>query len=280
MSESANEVLKIDVDAVLRDRVPRLYRYIPDAVIRWLERFICQERMNSLLRANADREGVDFARGVLHDLGISYETSGRLPQDSRVIIVSNHPLGGLDGLVLADFVASHYGRKDIGFVVNDLLNAVKPLQSIFLPVNKFGKQSRIDARALDEAFASDRPIIMFPAGLVSRRNDAGLVRDLRWQKMVVNKALEYKRQIIPLHFDGENSTFFYKFARIRTKLGMKFNIEMICLPGEIFKAEGARFNLTIGEPILPSALRGGKEAREQADELCRAVYRLVNQQWQ
>lgn len=277
--ESNGQTLKIDVDAVLRQRIPGVSRFIPRFAVRWLERVICQDRMNELLRANGDRKGVEFARGVLADLGISYDVTGKLPEDPRVIIASNHPLGGLDGLVLSDFVAREYGRNDIRFVVNDLLTAVTPLNDIFLSVNKHGKQSREAAEALERAFESDSPVIMFPAGLVSRRNGRGEVRDLQWQKMIVTKAKEYERKIVPLHFSGENSSFFYKFARLRTRMGLKFNFEMILLPGEIFRSEGSRYRLTVGRGIEPSELRGGKEASRQAEELCRSVYRLVDKEW-
>ncbi|MBD5251098.1 MAG: glycerol acyltransferase [Bacteroides sp.] len=271
--------MRIDVDAVLRSRVPSLYRFIPGAVVRWLERTICQDRLNELLTGNAHADGVDFATGVLSDMGISYDVKGSLPASSRVIIASNHPLGGLDGLVLADFVGRAYGRKDIGFVVNDLLAAVAPLRSIFLAVNKHGKQSRQAVERLDRAMESDMPIVMFPAGLVSRRNSRGEIRDLQWQKMVVNKAIETGRDIVPLHFSGENSAFFYNFARWRAKLGLKFNIEMIYLPQELVKSEGKHFTITVGEPVSHTSLRGGKESAVTASQICRRVYGLVNQEW-
>ncbi len=271
--------MRIDVDAVLRSRVPSLYRFIPGAAVRWLERTICQDRLNELLTHNADADGVDFARGVLADMGVTYSVKGELPASSRVIITSNHPLGGLDGLVLADFVGTTYGRKDIGFVVNDLLAAVAPLRNIFLAVNKHGKQSREAVERLDKAMESDMPIVMFPAGLVSRRNSRGEIRDLQWQKMVVNKAIETRRDIVPLHFSGENSAFFYNFARWRAKLGLKFNIEMIYLPRELVRSEGKHFTLTVGEPVSYSSLRGGKESAATAAQLCRQVYGLVNQEW-
>lgn len=271
--------MRIDVDAVLRSRVPSLYRFIPGAAVSWLERTICQDRLNQLLTSNAGSDGVDFARGVLADMGVTYSVNGQLPSSPRVIIASNHPLGGLDGLVLADFVGRAYDRKDIGFVVNDILGAVEPLRSIFLAVNKHGAQSRQAVERLDNAMESDMPIVMFPAGLVSRRNSRGEIRDLQWQKMVVNKAIETGRDIVPLHFSGENSAFFYNFARWRVRLGLKFNIEMIYLPREFVRSEGKHFTITVGEPISYRSLKGGKESAATATGLCRAVYGLVNQEW-
>ena len=270
------EALEINVDTVLRTRVAKYYKFIPKFLIRWLERTICQEEMNGILSRNADKEGVDFCRAALSDLDVSYTVTGSLPEDGRrVIIVSNHPLGGLDGLVLADMVSKAYNdERKVRFVVNDLLNFVKPLNPIFLGVNKHGAQSRDASKRLEDAFASDAQIIMFPAGLVSRKQDDGEISDLRWHKMVIQKAISSHRDIIPLYFNGVNSQFFYKFARLRTRLGLKFNIEMIYLPREIFKRNDRSFQITIGKPVSWESLRGGTHAQEEADRLRETVYNL------
>lgn len=268
--------MKIDVDEVLRLRAPKYYRLIPRAVVRGLERFIRQDRMNRILADNAHLSGVDFAEGVLKDLGVTYAIEGEFdPTNRRVLFVSNHPLGGLDGLVLASAVKKLYGGDDrVKFVVNDLLTFVEPLRPIFLGVNTHGAQSHGAASDIDASFAGDDPIVMFPAGLVSRKQPDGSIADLRWHKMAVNKAISHKRDIIPLHFSGENSKFFYNFARIRTRLGLKFNFEMVRLPAEVFLSEGKQFTITLGQPVKWEELKGGKEAQAQADRLRETVYGL------
>lgn len=275
--ESEKKPMRIDIDEVLRTRVPRHYRFIPRFLIRALENIVCQEKLNWLLTHNASKTGVDFCKGVIDDLEVKYNVYGSLPaDDTRVIIVSNHPLGGLDGMVLADMVSRQYGgRKGVKFVVNDLLTFVEPLRPIFLGVNKHGKQSRESAARLEDAFMGDDPMVMFPAGLVSRRGTDGVIADLRWNKMVVNKAVSSKRNIIPLHFGGQNSRFFYKFAQLRARLGLKFNIEMIRLPREVFESAGKTFDVHIGKPIPWESLRTGSEAQTQADLLRDEVYRLA-----
>ncbi len=275
--ESEKKPMRIDIDEVLRTRVPRHYRFIPRFLIRALENIVCQEKLNWLLTHNASKTGVDFCKGVIDDLEVKYNVYGSLPaDDTRVIIVSNHPLGGLDGMVLADMVSRQYGgRKGVKFVVNDLLTFVEPLRPIFLGVNKHGKQSRESAARLEDAFMGNDPMVMFPAGLVSRRGTDGVIADLRWNKMVVNKAVSSKRNIIPLHFGGQNSRFFYKFAQLRARLGLKFNIEMIRLPREVFESAGKTFDIHIGKPIPWESLRTGSEAQTQADLLRDEVYRLA-----
>jgi putative hemolysin len=273
-------LMKIDVDGVLRQRIPRYYRYIPRFIIKWLERTICQDRMNELMEKNKSKTNAEFCAGVLESLNISYEVIGEenLPpvENRRVVIVSNHPLGALDGMTMIDYITKRYGGN-VKFVVNDLLMAIKPLNGVFLPINKHGKQSRNSSNAIDEAMAGNDPIIIFPAGLCSRRQPDGTICDLEWRKMFVNKSVEYQRDVIPMYFDAENSSFFYKFAKLRMRLGIKFNIEMIYLPREIFRSENAKFLIKVGKPISWSTLNSGKHASTQASKIKSIVYNLKNQ---
>lgn len=267
-SNEKDDVIEIDVDAVVRERLPRYYRFIPRALTRWLERIICQRELNEMLRVNRGKRGAEFCRGVIGHLDIDYRVEGEenLPADGRVIFVSNHPLGGLDGMILIDMLSRRYG-PGVRFVVNDLLMAVEPLREVFLPVNKHGKQSRESTVAIDEAFAGPAPIIVFPAGLVSRKGSDGRVADLKWHKMFVNKAIASRRDVIPLHFSGRNSKFFYNFAKLRTRLGIPVNLEMVRLPAEVFRCRGSRFVITAGRAVEWTALRGGSGASAQADEI-------------
>ncbi len=277
--EGNNEIkgpLEINVGEVLRQRIPRYWRFIPRGLVRWLERTVCQDELNRLLRDNFPRRDADFCRGVLDDLGVTvnFHNLDNLPpkEQTRVLFVSNHPLGGLDGMALIDFVRTYYVVAP-RFIVNDLLNAVEPLSDTFIPVNKHGAQSREAILRLDDAFASDAPLLMFPAGLVSRRGKKGVVADLEWQKMFVAKARQYGRDIIPLHFYGENSSFFYKFAKFRRRIGLKFNIEMIYLPREVFRSKGKTFDVVVGKPIPHASLDDMPPARK-AQQIRQMVYAL------
>lgn len=275
-NEEKKRPLEINIGEVLRQRLPRYSRMIPRCVVRSLERTVCQDELNRLLRENFPRRGADFCRGVLDDLGVTvrFHNTGNLPpkEHKRVLFVSNHPLGGLDGMALIDFVRDYYGVEP-RFIVNDLLTAIEPLSDTFIPVNKHGSQSRQAIEALDEAFASDVPLLMFPAGLVSRCGKKGVVADLEWQKMFVTKARRYARDIIPLHFYGENSSFFYKFAKFRRRLGLKFNIEMIYLPREVFRSRGKTFDVVVGEPVSHASL-GDMSPRDKAQQIRQQVYAL------
>lgn len=258
------ELVKIDVDKVLRTRLPKHYRYIPRFLVRWLERTICQDRLNTILEKMADKNSVDAATVALDEMGITVNASGldELPQ-GRYMFVSNHPLGGLDGLALISLLGNRYERN-IKFLVNDLLMAVTPLRGVFLPVNKYGRQSREAANEIDVALSSDNQIITFPAGLCSRMQPDGSIADLPWQKAAVVHAVNYQRDIVPIYFDARNSSFFYRFAKWRKRLGIKFNIELIFLPKEMLKQSGSTLHFVVGKPIAWSSLDANAPKREAA----------------
>lgn len=270
-------LITIDLQSIVRSRLGRGSRFVPTALVRWLERVVRQDELNALLRSNYPREGADFCRGVLSDLDVKVDVvdSDLLPPPSqrRVMIVCNHPLGGLDGMALIDYFSRYYGGK-LHFLVNDLLMAVSPLAPVFLPVNKHGSQSRLAIEAIDSALAGPDPVIIFPAGLVSRSSGKGEVCDLEWKKMFVNKAIASRRDIVPVHFSGANSPGFYSLARWRKRLGVKFNVEMLFLPREVFRSRGKRFTVTCGSPIAWSSLAGGAGAQAQADRIKQTVYSL------
>lgn len=256
---SSTGPINIDLGAVLRER--KATRCVPGFVVSWLKRLIRQDELNDMLREVYPARGADFCRLVLQHLGVSVAVSheDRLlaPEQRRVIYVSNHPLGGLDGMALIDWATRRHGLEP-RFIVNDLLMAVEPLREVFLPINKHGGQSRASIAAIDRAFADDRPVIIFPAGLCSRRR-GGVVADLEWKKMFVQKARQTGRPIIPLHFKGRNSSRFYRLANLRERLGIKLNVEMALLPGEIFKARGKEFEIVCGTPIDSATLMGDAE---------------------
>ncbi len=174
---------------------------------------------------------------------------------------------------LIHIIGKHYGCEPL-FVVNDLLMAVEPLREVFLPINKHGAQSRQSYDGIEAAMASDRPVIIFPAGMCSRRR-SGKVVDLQWRKMFVQKARAYGRDIVPLHFDARNSRRFYTLASLRERLGIKFNAEMILLPSELIKAKGSTFTISVGQPVLSQSLSSDLNA--EVERLRQATYSMAPQ---
>lgn len=270
-----DRLIQIDIGRELSQKLGRRARYVPRILVKAIERLIRQDELNDLLVRNFPRRGAEFCEGVLDTLGVKLEVkdAARLPASPRCIIASNHPLGGLDGMSMIAWLHRHYNCP-VHFVVNDLLMAVDPLRDCFVPINKHGAQSRGAAKLIDEVLAGDDPVVIYPAGLVSRLGDDGKIADLEWRKMVVNKAIESRRDIVPVHFAGENSPSFYRWARRRLRLGIKFNFEMVLLPRELFRARGKTFTLTCGDPIAWQSLRGGRDAAAEAARIRNIVYSL------
>jgi len=256
-----NDILSIDVKKVIAGKAGSKARLVPNFIINYLKRIVHQDEINGLLYKYHDKTGVDFAKAVLSDMGISYNIHHDTLTDlnRRYIFVSNHPLGGLDGMVLISYLGDKFG--DLKFVVNDLLMHIKPLEPIFVPINKYGKMRQENAKRIFEAYNSDAQILNFPAGLCSRKIK-GEITDLKWKKSFISKAIECERDIVPIFFSGRNSNFFYRLANIRKALRIKFNIETLYLPDEMFRQNGCTFDIYMGEPIPYTHLKDGRSAAE------------------
>ena len=166
----------------------------------------------------------------------------------------------------------HYDEK-IKYLVNDLLMNIPQLKSLFIPINKTGRQAKNLPRQVDEAFKSENHILMFPAGICSRRTN-GVIRDLEWKKTFITKSVQTQRDVVPIHFDGRNSDFFYNLANINKMLGLKFNIAMLYLADEMFKNRGQKFKVTIGKPIAWETFDKSRTPAEWAQYVQDVVYSL------
>ena len=259
-------VTKIDIKQVLAQKGPKASRKIPGFIVDYLIRTVHQEELNDILTRYHDKEGVDFMRELIgyFDLTLDLVHAENIPTEGRYIFASNHPLGGLDGICLSAVIGSRFEGR-IKYPVNDLLLYLSNLKSIFVPINKHGTQGKDNARMLEEAFASDDQIITFPAGLCSRKI-GGKIQDLEWKKSFIQKAVQYKRDIVPVYFDGKNSNFFYNLARIRKALGIKMNYEMIYLPDEMFRSKH--------KTIPWQTFDNSKKPAEWAEWIKNKVYKL------
>ena len=265
----------LDLDKVLQEKAPGIYNKAPRFIINYLKRKIHLDELNEILTIYADKYGVDFMEAVVGYFGLKLDVQGldNTPADGRYIFASNHPLGGLDGICLSAVIGKKFDKK-IKYVVNDVLYFIKNLQPIFLPVNKYGKQSKEKTATINEAYNSSDQIITFPAGLCSRK-EKGRIYDLPWQKNFIQKAIESKRDIVPVHFEGKNSNFFYRFANIRKRLDIKFNIELIFLPDEMFKNKSETFFITVGEPIPYTLFDNTRTTRQWAEYVKEKSYSLA-----
>jgi len=275
MAENNEEVKKklIDVDEVFKKKNPGVYRLIPGFVMSYIKRVVHQDDLNEFLWKLRNKKGLEFVSGALGLFGIKYTVidEHHLPRSGRFIFIGNHPLGGLDGMVLMDVVGKHF--SELRSISNDLLLNLENMKMLFLPVNKHGRQTTEYYKLLESEFESDAQILNFPAGLCSRKIK-GRIYDLEWKKSFVKKAIQHKRDIVPVYFEGRNSNFFYNLANIRKFFGIKSNIEMFYLVDEMFKQKGKKITIIVGETIPYTSLDSSKTHQEWADYIKKLVYGL------
>jgi len=239
----------ISIKDLFMDKNPKVGRWIPGFVYRFLSRILRIDFMNDpILYNHGYKKDVEFARASIEAFNVTLEVKGRehLPTEGRYIFVANHPLGGFDGMMIISELSRNYPHMKV--LVNDLLTNIKNMDGIFVPINKHGAQATENVRRINALFESDQQIMTFPAGLVSRRKK-GEIRDAEWQKSIITKARGTKRDIIPIHVTGRCSNFFYNLANLRKFLGIKANLEMFFLPNESYKHRNKHFVITFGKPI-------------------------------
>jgi len=239
---------KIDLEEVLRKKNPRLLKMLPGFVLSYIKRIIHQEELNVFLEKTKDVYAHDFVSAAMKNFQVNVICEGieNIPEHGGCIVACNHPLGGLDGIAVMNEIGKR--RKDIKALVNDILMNLENLSSLLIPINKHAKNAAENLRQIDLAYASEECIIVFPAGLVSRRQK-GIIKDLEWKKSFISKATKYQRNVIPIHVEARNSNFFYNLASLRKMLGIKANIEMFYLVDEVYRQKGKFIKFTIGKPI-------------------------------
>lgn len=274
MNNQEGKVPNIDIDRVIADKSEKAAGLIPGFVKAYIKRIVHQDEINAFMEQAGNLRGWEFANAVLKRLSVTYSISytdrAKIKEHGRYIFVSNHPLGGLDGLAL---ISAFGAGNNIKFVVNDFLMYITPLSDIFVPVNKVGAMGKNYAESFNRAYESERDILYFPAGLCSRLIK-GRIEDLEWKSSFVKQALRYNREIVPIYFSGKNSLFFYRLAKLRKFLGIKFNIEMLFLPDEMFKQTDSHFNIIVGEPITIEEIRKLSEMEDGTRNLKRCASKI------
>lgn len=274
-------MLQFDIRTVLKQKAPNAH--VPGFLIRYLERIAHIKQMNAFLRKYPDVKNYDFIRLVLdEELGCSASIDGieNIPTDGKpLIFASNHPLGGLDGMIIAQMIhesrSSRGDSRPLKVIVNDLLMFMEPLAGLWAPVNKVGRLTKEQAQQQHALWESETDVLTFPAGICSRlqRIDGKWqIQDFEWQKNFIQRAREYQRDIVPIYFEGRNSKFFYTLAYIRKLLHIKLNIEMLYLVDEMYGAHGKHFKVHVLPPISYTSLDTSKSPREWAAYIKQIVY--------
>lgn len=267
----------IDIDAILQSKMGNKAKRVPRFVVNWLKRIVHQDEINGFLWDARDLQGTPWLKAGLEFLNNKIIVKGEenLPDANdgkRYTFVSNHPLGGCDGIAIGSIIGEKY-NDNFRYLVNDLLMNLPGLAPLCIPINKTGKQSRDFPAMVEAGFSSDHHMVMFPAGLCSRKIN-GEIHDLPWSKTFITKSVQTQRDVVPMYFSGQNSEKFYRIANICKALHIKFNIAMLYLADEMFKNRGKTFEVTFGKPIPWQTFDKSRKPKEWAQYVQDEVYKL------
>jgi 1-acyl-sn-glycerol-3-phosphate acyltransferase len=263
----------IDIDKVIKDKNPKLLTILPKFIINYIKRVVHEDDVNEILHDLKDVHDYEFCAALINRLNIKINVSGleNIPKDGGFIFASNHPLGGMDAMALVTVIEPY--RKDVKFIVNDILLNIKNLNGIFTGVNKHGGNTKNSLKLVDDLFASDRAVFVFPAGMVSRRKN-GVIADLEWKKTFITRAKKHNKPIVPVNVEGSLTNFFYRLSNLRMALGVKTNLEMFYLSDESFKQQDKTLNIVFGKPIPASHFDATKSDKEWSKWMQNKVHEM------
>lgn len=275
-SEKTIPFKPINIREVFLKKNPKLAKKLPGFVYRYINRIIHIEELNELLSNHGNEKGIEFANSMVKEFNVHQTLIGaeNIPTSGRFIFVSNHPLGGFDSLLILGNL--HRMLGEVVTLVNDILMNITQLHSIFVPLNKHGGHPKALIKQLHDTYSSDKQILIFPSGFASRLIK-GKIQDYNWKKHFIAKAIEYERDVIPVHVSGQNSNFFYRLGRFRAFLGIKWNLEMFFLADETFRHKNQNFTITFGKPISYKHFDSSKTLDQWAADVRDIVYRLPNE---
>ncbi len=276
-TESQESVKRIDIKEMFSQKNPGLAKKLPGFVYRYINRIMHIEEINEIIEKHGEERGIEFARSVVKHFNVHETINGleNIPPDGRFIFASNHPLGGFDALLILCNIDRILGETKT--LVNDVLMSIPQLKPIFVPLNKHGGHSKDVIKQIHEVYSSSNQILIFPSGFASRKIK-GVIQDFEWKKHFIAKAIEYQRDVIPIHVSGQNSNCFYNLANFRVFFKLKWNLEMFFLADEFFRQKNQRFTITFGKPIPYTQFDKSKTHDQWAAEVRDIVYKLPIQQ--
>lgn len=263
----------IDIEKVIASKNPRLVKWMPGFVLRYLKRILHEDEVNKGIEENKDNYGYDFCVSIIKRFEIQVKSEGleNIPESGGAIFACNHPLGGFDALAIVQ--EAHAKRTDIKFVVNDILLNLHSLKGMFVGVNKHGTNTKDSLEELNKLFESEQAVFVFPAGLVSRKI-SGNVEDLEWKKTFITRSKKFHRPVIPVYIDGKLSKRFYRIYKFRKFFRIKANIEMLYLVDELFRQKGQTITIRFGKPISWETFDRSKSDPDWAEWVKRKVYEM------
>ncbi len=267
----------INIDKILRDKMGAKAKFVPPFAVNWLKRILHEDEVNQFLWDSRGLSGTEWLTECVRYLDMTLQIEGleNLPDkdDGKLYtFVSNHPLGGQDGVALGSIIGKHYDGR-FRYLVNDLLLNLPGLKPVSIGINKTGKQSRDFPRMVDAGVKIVNHIFLLPAGQ-KISNIKGNIEELYWNKTFITKSVEYQRDVVPIFFGGRNSDRFYRIAHFSDKYVKKVNIAMLFLVDEMYRNVGKTFRVAIGKPIPWQTFDKSRTSMEWAKFVEDMVYEL------
>ncbi len=233
--------------------------------------------LNKIYNRNKHLEKLEFLNGILGEFQIKFEIPEedlkRLPKDGAYITVSNHPLGGIDGILLLKLMLEQ--REDFKIIANFLLHRIEPLKPYIMPVNPF--EDRKDVKSSIAGFKNaithlrdGHPLGVFPAGEVSTYKDGKLLVDKPWEEAAMKLIKKAEVPVVPIYFHAKNSSLFYKLSRISD------TFRTAKLPSELLTQKRRTIKVRIGKPISITDQKEHQSLEEFSEFLRKKTYMLSN----
>lgn len=240
----------IDIQKEIEKKFPNMNKkdnFLKKSLFKIAKKIVHEDSINQFLTQNSHLKGFEFVDAVLDYFDFDYTVSStdlqNIPSSGKVIIIANHPLGGLDALCLLRLIGQV--RKDVKIVANDFLSGFEALNSLTIMIDNYKiKQSKTDIKKIYEALNNEEALIIFPAGEVSRATTKG-IKDPIWNKGFLNFAQNSNAPILPIFLDAKNSKTFYTISVINK------TFSTLLLSHEMFNKKSKRINVKIGQ-IIPN----------------------------
>ena len=244
----------------------------------WLLMKVLQiSTLNKIYNRNKHLKDVEFLNAILDEFQIKFEIPEedlkRLPKDGAYITISNHPLGGIDGILLLKLMLER--EPNFKIIANFLLHRIEPLKPYIMPVNPFEnhKDAKSSVIGLKETFrhlSDGKPLGMFPAGEVSTYKDGKLVVDKEWEEGAIKVIRKAQVPVVPIYFHAKNSKFFYMLSKLGDTL------RTAKLPSELLTQKDRVIKVRIGKPISVAEQNEYDTLEAYSEFLRKKTYMLAN----
>ncbi len=233
--------------------------------------------LNKIYNRNKHLNDLEFLNAILDEFQIKFEIPEedlkRLPKEGAYITISNHPLGGIDGLLLLKLMLER--EPNFKIIANFLLHRIEPIKPYIMPVNPFenqkdAKSSVIGIKETLRHLSDGKPLGIFPAGEVSTYKDGKLIVDKPWEEGALKIIKKANVPVVPIYFHAQNSKLFYRLSKLSDTL------RTAKLPSELLTQKNRIIKVRIGKPISINELNEHTNIPEFGEFLRKKTYMLSN----